>query len=68
MPPDSDEIDELKDRVERLEGRMGFLFRSLGINEDDVPDWKPSTRVLELLSRGKRNEPSRPSGRRAGPA
>ncbi len=56
MCPESDETAELRKRIEKLEGRMGFLFRSLGINEDQAPAWKPSPMVLDLLSRGKKNE------------
>jgi hypothetical protein len=56
MPPDNDEINGLKDRVERLESRMDFLFRSLGINDSGAPAWKPSPRVFDLLRRGKKVE------------
>jgi ribosomal protein L7/L12 len=56
MCPENDEISELRKRVERLEGRMDFLFRSLGINEEQAPAWKPSPRVLDLLRRGKKVE------------
>lgn len=56
MCPENDEISELRKRVERLEGRMDFLFRSLGINDNGTPAWKPSPRVLDLLKRGKKVE------------
>lgn len=56
MCSESDEISELRKRVESLESRMGFLFRSLGINDNGTPAWKPSPRVLDLLRRGKKVE------------
>jgi ribosomal protein L7/L12 len=46
------EIKEIKARLERIESRLGFLFRRLMITEEDAPTGKASPAVLELAARG----------------
>lgn len=49
---DEHELSVLRQRVERLEAQMAFLFRNLGVAYPDRPDWTPSSAVVELLVRG----------------
>lgn len=46
------EVAEIKARLERIESRLGFLFRRLMITEEDAPAGKASPAVLELAARG----------------
>jgi ribosomal protein L7/L12 len=48
----ADEIRELKERIEKLESRMDFLFRRLGISLKEAPDWKASSKIIELVKKG----------------
>lgn len=50
----ADEIRELKERIEKLESRMDFLMRRLGISLKEAPDWKASTKIIELVKMGDR--------------
>jgi ribosomal protein L7/L12 len=50
---DSDrEIQDIKTRLEKLETRMSFLFRSLGIMSEEAPTRGASLRVIELVRQG----------------
>lgn len=46
------EITEIKTRLEKLESRLSFLYRSLGITTQEVPDWHASPALLELVKKG----------------
>jgi ribosomal protein L7/L12 len=48
----ADEIEELKERIEKLESRMDFLMRRLGISLKEAPDWKASSKIIELVKKG----------------
>ena len=48
----ADEIRELKERIEKLESRMDFLLRRLGISLKEAPDWKASSKIIELVKMG----------------
>ncbi|MDY6830920.1 MAG: hypothetical protein SWC96_03625 [Thermodesulfobacteriota bacterium] len=50
------DIENLKERVEKLESQMRYLFRNLGIESGEPPSWQPSSKVLELLASGKKIE------------
>ncbi len=46
------ELEEINKRLKRLEVRMNYLFRRLGINDNEVPEWETSETVWELLRSG----------------
>jgi len=46
------EIIEIKARLDKLESRLGFLYRSLGVTAQEVPAWQASPALLELLRKG----------------
>ena len=46
------EITEIKARLEKIESRLGFLFRTLGITTQEAPEWKASPELLELVRKG----------------
>ena len=48
------DVADLKERIEKLESQMSYLFRSLGIESGEPPSWQPSSKVLELLASGKK--------------
>lgn len=52
MPDSKQEIAEIKNRLEKLESRLSFLYRSLGITTQDVPNWQASPALLELVKKG----------------
>jgi len=51
-----EELDELRRRLERLEARIDFLFRSLGVSTQDAPGWKASLTVIRLVADGRKKE------------
>ena len=51
-----DQLALLRERVERLEAQMAFLQRSLGVSDEPAPEWRISTEVADLISRGERKE------------
>ena len=51
-----DQLALLRQRVERLEAQMAFLQRSLGVSDEPAPEWRISTEVADLISRGERKE------------
>jgi hypothetical protein len=51
-----DQLTLLRQRVERLEAQMAFLQRSLGVSDEPAPEWRVSTAVADLISRGERKE------------
>lgn len=61
---DSREMEQLTQRVERLESQMEFLFRRMGISQaretagtaphEQLPKWKPSPAVMSLIEKGDR--------------
>jgi hypothetical protein len=48
------EINEIKMRLERLEARLDFLYRRLGVGDAEVPNWTASPQVIALLKSGKK--------------
>jgi len=52
MADESGEIAELRVRVEKLEARMGFLMKRLGVTTEEPPEWAASERVLLLVRQG----------------
>ena len=54
MPDSKQEIAEIKMRLDKLESRLGFLYRSLGITAQEVPGWHASPALLELVRKGDR--------------
>lgn len=46
------EITEIKARLERIELRLVFLSRRLGIGDEDAPVARASPTVLELVRKG----------------
>lgn len=46
------EMAEIKARLERIESRLGFLFRRLRITDEDAPAGKASLAVMELVRSG----------------
>lgn len=46
------EVEQLRQRVERLESQMAFLQRSLGTTSEEPPGWRASEKVIDLLRRG----------------
>ena len=46
------EITEIKARLERIESRLVFLSRRLGITDEEAPVGKASPAVLELIGKG----------------
>ena len=54
MPDSKQEIAEIKMRLDKLESRLGFLYRSLGITAQEVPGWQASPALLELVRKGDR--------------
>lgn len=51
-----DDLADLKERIEKLESQMAYLFRNLGIESGAPPAWRPSPKVMELLASGKKVE------------
>ena len=51
-----DQLALLRQRVERLEAQMALLQRSLGVSDQPAPDWRISSEVADLISRGERKE------------
>jgi ribosomal protein L7/L12 len=51
-----DELFRLRQRVERLEAQMVFLFRNLGVAYPEMPQWQPSAAVVELVVAGETKE------------
>lgn len=49
-----EEIAEIKTRLDRLEARLGFLYRHLGISAQAAPGWRASPALLELVKKGDR--------------
>jgi len=52
MIENNNELEELKRRVEKLEGQMVYLSRQLGISDQEPPKWIASPEVIGLLQRG----------------
>ncbi len=52
MTDGNKEIAEIKDRLEKIEAQLVFLFRSLGITSREAPAGRASATVLELVARG----------------
>ncbi len=50
------DLSDLKERIEKLERQMGYLFRSFGIETGEAPSWQPSSKVIALVSDGKKME------------
>jgi hypothetical protein len=48
----ADEIQELRERIEKLESQMNFLKRRLGISFNEAPNWKASSKIIELIKKG----------------
>lgn len=48
------ELAGIKERLERIEVQLRFLFKRLGISTQDAPAAKASPVVIDLLSRGDR--------------
>ena len=46
------EITEIKARLERIESRLVFLYRHLGITTQEAPGWQTSPALLELVKKG----------------
>lgn len=46
------ELDAVRGRLERIEAQLQFLFRRLGITDQDAPAAQASPTVIGLLSRG----------------
>ena len=52
MSDSKQEIAEIKTRLEKLEARLGFLYRHLGITTQEAPGWHASPALLELVKKG----------------
>lgn len=52
MPEINKEIAEIKARLEKLEAKLSFLYRSLGITAQEAPGWHASPALLELVKKG----------------
>jgi len=52
MVDNKQEIAEIKARLDKLEARLGFLYRHLGISTGETPGWQASPALLELLRNG----------------
>jgi ribosomal protein L7/L12 len=52
MAHDEQDVLEIKARLEKLEARMTFLYRSLGLTSEEAPKSNASPRVIELLRQG----------------
>ncbi len=48
----ADEIQELRERIDKLESEIDFIKRRLGISFNEVPNWKASPKIIELVKRG----------------
>ncbi len=46
------ELEEINLRLNKLESRMDFLFRRLGINEKELPAWNPGPEIIDLVKKG----------------
>ena len=46
------EIAEIKTRLDKLEARLGFLYRHLGISTQETPGWQAAPALLDLLRNG----------------
>lgn len=53
------EIHDLRERVEKLEARLDFLSRRLGIASGDMPEYTVSPTILALIKKGNKNEAMR---------
>ena len=51
-----DDVADLRERLEKLESRVSYLFRSLGIESGPHPPWQASPKVLDLVTQGKKVE------------
>ncbi len=54
-----DEIGELRKRIEKIEARLDFISRRLGISAGDLPDYTVSPTVLALIQNGRKNDAMR---------
>ncbi len=52
MSDSKQEIVEIRIRLEKLESQLSFLYRSLGITTQEVPNWQASSALLELVRKG----------------
>ena len=43
---------EDRERLEKLEAKLSFLYRSLGVTAQEAPDWRASPALLELVKKG----------------
>ena len=49
---DKQEIEAIKERIDKLESQMAFLFRRMGIASQEAPNWNVSPKIIEFLKRG----------------
>jgi len=54
MPDINKEIAEIKVRLDKLDSRLSFLCRSLGVTTQEAPAWRASPALLELVKKGDR--------------
>lgn len=52
MADSESEMQDIKKRLEKLEARKSFLFRSLGLLSEEVPACSASAKVIELVKQG----------------
>jgi hypothetical protein len=63
MSNDKQEIQALRERIEKLESQVAFLHRRMGIPSEETSDWDVSLKVVELVKAAEKTARAQNRGR-----
>jgi hypothetical protein len=52
MSENKQEMEAMRERIEKLESQMAFLYRRTGIASQEMPGWDVSPKIFELVKAG----------------